>query len=203
MNIAQLEQPDISVLLKLFGALFYYQPKEFYRSNISALLDNVNTEIEPLNQMLLSFKHADGEALQQEHDRLFSGIGEMPAPPWGSVYLDKESALFGVSTIEYRHFLRRCGFELQLHQKEPEDQIGLMLMVLANLIEADQKSNSKELLERHLMTWFGLYMQRFLSATEADAYRQLGDLSQQLLNSLCVRYGVTPVVQRDYFNAAI
>ena len=201
MQIAQLKQQDLSLLLKLFGALFYYQPKDYSQAHLDALIDSVDTQIEPLNQMLISFKQEQYEALQMEHDRLFTGVGDMVAPPWGSVYLDNESVLFGLSTIEYRHFLRRCGFEVQLSHKEPEDQIGLMLMVLGMLIDTDQETSAKELLRVHLMSWFGFYIRRFHLAAELSAYRQLGLLSQQLLEEICTRYDVIPVVQRDCFNA--
>ena len=81
MQISQLEPQDTSIVLKLFGALFYYQPKDYPAANLDTLLSNTDTPIEALNDMLRSFQSESEEALQMEHDRMFAGIGEMPAPP--------------------------------------------------------------------------------------------------------------------------
>lgn len=169
MQISQLEPQDTSIVLKLFGALFYYQPKDYPAANLNTLLSNTDTPIEALNDMLRSFQNESEEALQMEHDRMFAGIGEMPAPPWGSAYLDKEAVLFGESTIEYRYFLQRCGFSLESDQREPEDQIGLMLMVLGMLIETEQQKLAAEMLREHLMTWFGFFNKRFKKSGDTDA----------------------------------
>ncbi len=55
MQISQLEPQDTSIVLKLFGALFYYQPKDYPAANLDTLLSNTDTPIEALNDMLRSF----------------------------------------------------------------------------------------------------------------------------------------------------
>lgn len=56
MQISQLEPQDTSIVLKLFGALFYYQPKDYPVANLDTLLSNTDTPIEALNDMLRSFQ---------------------------------------------------------------------------------------------------------------------------------------------------
>ena len=34
-----------------------------------------------------------------EYRRLFVGPGHLPAPPWGSVYTDRECVIFGEATL--------------------------------------------------------------------------------------------------------
>ncbi|EKB1951077.1 TorD/DmsD family molecular chaperone [Vibrio parahaemolyticus] len=203
MQISQLEPQDTSIVLKLFGALFYYQPKDYPAANLDTLLSNTDTPIEALNDMLRSFQNESEEALQMEHDRMFAGIGEMPAPPWGSAYLDKEAVLFGESTIEYRYFLQRCGFALESDQREPEDQIGLMLMVLGMLIETDQQKLAAEMLREHLMTWFGFFNKRFNKAVTLTPYSKLSNLTEELLQSLSEQYQVVVSAKRDYSDAPV
>ncbi len=203
MQISQLEQQDISALLKLFGALFYYQPKDYTAANIDALLQSIDTEVAPLNQTLTSFAGTDRSTLQLTHDRLFSGVGEMPAPPWGSAYLDREAVLFGESTIVYRHFLQRCGFALDSAQREPEDQIGLMMMVLGMLVESSHQELAQELLREHLMTWFGFFHARFVVEAANTPYMQLANVSEELLSVLCQQWQVVVPTRRDYFNATM
>ncbi|AUW04868.1 molecular chaperone [Vibrio campbellii] len=203
MQISQLEPQDTSIVLKLFGALFYYQPKDYPAANLDTLLSNTDTPIEALNDMLRSFQSESEEALQMEHDRLFAGIGEMPAPPWGSAYLDKEAVLFGESTIEYRYFLQRCGFALESDQREPEDQIGLMLMVLGMLIETEQQKLAAEMLREHLMPWFGFFNKRFKKAVTLAPYSKLSNLTEELLQSLSEQYQVVVSAKRDYSDAPV
>ncbi|CAH1593365.1 MULTISPECIES: TorD/DmsD family molecular chaperone [Vibrio harveyi group] len=203
MQISQLEPQDTSIVLKLFGALFYYQPKDYPAANLDTLLSNTDTPIEALNDMLRSFQNESEEALQMEHDRMFAGIGEMPAPPWGSAYLDKEAVLFGESTIEYRYFLQRCGFALESDQREPEDQIGLMLMVLGMLIETEQQKLAAEMLREHLMTWFGFFNKRFKKAATLTPYSKLSNLTEELLQSLSEQYQVVVPAKRDYSDAPV
>ncbi|EJG0983924.1 molecular chaperone TorD family protein [Vibrio parahaemolyticus] len=203
MQISQLEPQDTSIVLKLFGALFYYQPKDYPAANLDTLLSNTDTPIEALNDMLRSFQNESEEALQMEHDRMFAGIGEMPAPPWGSAYLDKEAVLFGESTIEYRYFLQRCGFSLESDQREPEDQIGLMLMVLGMLIETEQQKLAAEMLREHLMTWFGFFNKRFKKSVTLTPYSKLSNLTEELLQSLSEQYQVVVPAKRDYSDAPV
>lgn len=49
MQISQLDPQDTSIVLKLFGALFYYQPKDYPAANLDTLLSNTDTSIEALN----------------------------------------------------------------------------------------------------------------------------------------------------------
>ncbi|KLV03192.1 dehydrogenase [Photobacterium aquae] len=203
MQISQLEQQDLSVVLKLFGALFYYQPKDYAAANLDALLHSVDTPVAALNEVLARFSAEDLSMLQLEHDRLFSGIGEMPAPPWGSAYLDREAVLFGESTIVYRYFLQRCGFVLDSAQREPEDQIGLMLMVLGMLLESGREELARELLGEHLMTWFGFFNRRFAVAAAQTPYALLAEVTADVLGALCDHYHVVVPTKRDYLDAAL
>ena len=54
-----------------------------------------------------------------------------PAPPWGSVYTDRECVVFGASTLELRAWMRGRGVARLGSGKDPEDHIGLMLALMA------------------------------------------------------------------------
>lgn len=51
---------------------------------------------------------ADDE-LTWEYRRLFVGPGVKLAPPWGSVYTDRDRVVFGASTLELRAWMREHG----------------------------------------------------------------------------------------------
>ncbi|MGI2879675.1 molecular chaperone TorD family protein [Vibrio furnissii] len=203
MSYTQLEAVDLWTVLKLFGALFYYAPNQYQNANLDVILAEQDVPFAALKTVMDAFGYSEVDLLQAEHDRLFAGLGDMPAPPWGSVYLDKEAVLFGESTVMYRQFLRECGVALSSQQNEPEDQIGLMLMVAAMLLENDQHAQFKALLGEHLMPWFGYYMAEFKRTVESPAYALLAEQTQELLHSVCERDAIVPIQKRNYFNAIL
>lgn len=123
---------------------------------------------------------ASGESDDEAFQRLFVGPYALPAPPWGSVYLDRESVLFGDSTLELRDWMRLHGIELHKVQAEPEDHIGLMLMMSAWLAE-----NSPELLEEflatHLFTWVFRYLALLEQGAEHPVYQGIARLTKVTL----------------------
>ncbi len=75
-----------------------------------------------------------------------SGHGPLPAPPWGSVWLDKESVLFGDSTLALRQWMRENGIALEADGNEPEDHFGTVLLLAAWLCETEQDALFAQLL---------------------------------------------------------
>ncbi len=202
MTFAQLNEQDTQVLLKLCGALFYYHPNQYQAAGLTGIFANEqNVSLLPVIIMLSEFNNADLATLALEYDRLFCGVEEMAAPPWGSAYLDKDAVLFGDTTIAYRHFLQGCGIVLNSEQNEPEDHLGLMLMVLSMLLEHQQFEQAKALLEEHLLTWSGYFLSRFQLATSSPAFLALADVTELLLQELSVRYQAKPQRKKDYWHA--
>lgn len=77
------------------------------------------------------FAREDDEPLPEARQRLFIGPWALPAPPWGSVWLDKESVLFGDSTLALREWMRATGIALSEQRSEPEDHFGTLLLLAA------------------------------------------------------------------------
>lgn len=93
---------DISLSARIIGAAFYYPPTE--KSDIVELLSSgkwltewpygSEEEKQRIASLLAQTTYQD-ETLAQAYQRLFIGPYALPAPPWGSVYLDHENVLFG------------------------------------------------------------------------------------------------------------
>lgn len=123
----------------------------------------------------------DGDAAYQ---RLFIGPLDFEAPPWGSVYLDPESVLFGDSTIELRGFLRRIGASIDTGMNEPEDHIGLMLHLAADLLAAGRLDALRELLALRLLPWSGRYLELLRTHAAQPLYEGLAALTAITLDAL-------------------
>lgn len=127
-----------------------------------------------LQAALLRCRNADDavlEAVKSEYTRLFIGPDEMPAPPWESVYITKERALFQQSTLAVRYWYQRYGYLPAGYPCHPDDHISLMMHFMALLTEkaiermsagdeeqyAHFMKEQKTFEENHLLSWVHLY----------------------------------------------
>ncbi len=204
MQLKDLPQSDLAIVCKLFGTLFYYQPKDFEHLPISTYLDHedVETPIDEVSRALNAFKFSDRDALQAEHQRLFSMQETMPAPPWSSMYLDKESILFGQANKDYCEFVEHCGLGLREAASDPEDHIGLMLIVLGMLIDDEQEQHVKEMIGEYLATWSNFYFARLKAESQESAYAELADHVTHLLDVLRKQYSAQVLIKSNYFQVA-
>ena len=123
------------------------------------------------------------ESLHEEYNRLFVGPFTLPCPPWGSVYLDKDKVIFGTSTLDLRDWMKANGISLNLEMNEPEDHIGLMLIMISTLAGDAKEKQLSEILNNHFYPWIYNYLDCLKKSTTHDFYRGLAKLSQVTLKS--------------------
>lgn len=123
------------------------------------------------------------ESLHEEYNRLFVGPFTLPCPPWGSVYLDKDKVIFGTSTLDFRDWMKANGISLNLEMNEPEDHIGLMLIMISTLAGDAKEKQLSEILNNHFYPWIYNYLDCLEKSTTHDFYRGLAKLSQVTLKS--------------------
>lgn len=189
-----------TTLARILGACFYYSPHTQTLQDLLPVLPEL-AEIHPWNdsaqiQAICSelTKH-QADTLAYDYSILFEGQGTMPAPPWGSVYLEHENTVMGESTIAYRDFLRSKGLVTDTGMREPEDQFGLMLMAMSALAEQGEDDAIIELLEQHLLPWAYRYLTLVQQTqTENTFYPQLAVIAEQYLRSLQQQLALTPAV---------
>lgn len=126
----------------------------------------------------------DLNALQQQWQWLFVGPASLPAPPWGSVWLDPEQVLQGDSTLRLMAFLDLHRIALHTEHPEPADHIGLMLFQAAWLAMDNRSRALLELLDNHFLTWLPLYVEALNAAHPRGFYRALGELTLKTLRQL-------------------
>ena len=197
----------ITLVPRILGFLFYYSPShpsaEAILPALADLPEHFESQYQDKVQTLVQAMIAEvqdeakpearHEALAQEFSLLFEGLGEMPAPPWGSVYLDRESIVMGESTVEYRRFLASSGIVLDTQMREPDDQFGLMLLAFAQLLESEKFDASAELLEQHLLPWAFRYLE-VLQQVEGISpfYPSLAKIAHLYLTSLVEELELSP-----------
>jgi len=193
---------------KLLGGLYCLDPRESEGwALISSLRDlslqaewiyGEDSELDHINKLMQEGIATDRQALIREYQRLFIGPQHFNAPAWGSVYLDRDSVIFGSSTIELRQWMRANGISINESERVPADHIGRMLLLLGWLAE-EKPDLVGEYLAEHLMPW----APRYLELLEADAqnpfYEGLALLTGVTLDSICLDLGVEPVEKRLFF----
>ncbi|MFD1806034.1 Tat proofreading chaperone DmsD [Pasteurella oralis] len=175
----------ISASGRLLGTLFYYTPDDQHLAPIIEFFQQADwqNEWQPKPHAEIVQKITQGmhsEQLAMEYQGLFIGPNTLIAPPWGSVYLDQESVIFGDSLLALREFLRQNEVAFVTEQDEPEDHIGLLLMLAAYLAER-RPDLLNVFLAEHFFTWSTRYLQLMAEQQESVFYQGLALLTQLTL----------------------
>lgn len=198
---------SISLTGKILGAILFYPPDSREVQPLIALLES--SEWAPLwpcatedakvqvNEYFSQIDQAQ-ESLADAYQRLFVGPYALPAPPWGSVYLDKESVVFGDSTLVLRQWMRENGIEPHLTQAEPEDHIGLLLMMSAWLAE-NSPALLNEFLTMHLLPWSGRYLELLRQKADHPFYVGVAVLAESTLLGWIQQQGLDVKTADLYF----
>ncbi|WP_318510279.1 TorD/DmsD family molecular chaperone [Photobacterium leiognathi] len=189
-----------STLFRLLGGLLFYSPSS---NNGSTILQAFAEQDDDLLKNIAALAHAvNSDELESDHFHLLQGSGDMPCPPWGSAYLDKENALFGSSTLQYREFTRQQGFACDTGMREPEDHIGLMLMLVSILLEQDNKAAANELFTQHLMPFAPFMLESMQQHAKTEFYRQLAAYTLAWLTIYCEEQQLEIVTRHNYWQEA-
>lgn len=190
MNTSSQRSDTIAVTGRVLGALFYYAPD----SEQGAPLVHEITQplwyqhwpvadhqlVDIAQQFASTSQHT--ESLAQAWQRLFIGPWALPAPPWGSVWLDHENVLFGDSMLQLRQWLREQNIDCGIDDTEPCDHIGILLMLAAWLAESAKQQALDQLLAWHLLPWTRRFLEVFISKADHPFYCALGRLTRLTLN---------------------
>lgn len=199
----------VSLTGRVLGAVLYYSPEQAEVTPIINLLSNDEwviewpcgnaAEIQRAAALIRSgLEPTNRQTLTEAYQRLFIGPNALPAPPWGSVYLDHESVIFGDSTLALRDWQAELGIEVQQQQREPEDHIGLLLMLAAWLTE-DQPEQITALLADHLLSWSGRFLALLDEHAEHSFYQGVAQLTRMTLDDWQQRYSPLVVDKQLFF----
>jgi Uncharacterized component of anaerobic dehydrogenases len=172
---------------RVLGALFYFAPdSEQAAPLVNALTAGEWVQDWPLSEEVLqpiaeAFSAPCDETLPEAWQRLFIGPYALPSPPWGSVWLDRESVLFGDSTLALRQWMRENNIAFEVQQNEPEDHFGTLLLLAAWLAENGRNAERDQLLAWHLLPWSTRFLSEFVDHAGHPFYAALGRLAQLTL----------------------
>ncbi|KII79353.1 TorD/DmsD family molecular chaperone [Vibrio renipiscarius] len=171
-NEQQSLRSDIYLLI---AALFRQAPSAALIDFLSTL--DVEASESAMQKAWFGLKEAaqnsDREALEDEYQNLFIGIGRGEAVLFGSWHMT--GSLMEKPLADIRHDLERLGFEREAQVKEPEDHISALCEVMAMLTEEDAEIQ-QAFFNKHLATWYDAFAQQVETAKSADFYRSAAAL---------------------------
>lgn len=182
-----LPRESFALSARVLGALFYFSPNsEQAAPLVSALTTSDWHHDWPLDEASLlpiakTLRTPSDEPLPDAWQRLFIGPWALPAPPWGSVWLDRESVLFGDSTLALRQWMRENNISFEVQQNEPADHFGTLLMLAAWLAESGRDAERDQLLAWHLLPWGQRFLTVFIEQAAHPFYTGLAQLARLTL----------------------
>lgn len=196
---------QISIYGRLLGAIFYYEPNDARLTDILTFFRQPNWmqeweisfDVKTHKKITALIEKGLQQNITEQYQYLFIGPNELPTPPWGSVYLDPECVIFGNSLLALRDFLQQHQIAFQTQQDEPEDHIGLMLMLAAYLAENRPHLLTKFLRE-HFLTWAYHFLEQLSKIENSDFYQALALLTIKTLQQWQVDLHINVPTVRFY-----
>ncbi len=200
-----------SEVYRILSTCFYLPDKRMFERE--HVLDKLETSLKTLGggaadsprRMREGLAAASQEELSVEFSRLFVGPFELPAPPYGSVYLDPNRMVMGDSTMKALRAYKEAGLDLSNGLREPPDHIAVELEFMHYLASREaratadgDKDRARDLLKAQgrflkesMGPWIPPFCEKMRQGTENAFYRALADCvsaftekDERYLNSL-------------------
>ena len=124
---------------------------------------------------------------KSEYTKLFIGPAKLVAPPWESVYRNKQEMLFQESTLAVREFYRKFNMLAEGYPRIPDDGLALEIHFMAKLAEKSLDalqtdrldylkyylSGQNIFLANHLLIWIPMFVERMANAPSDYLYPQM------------------------------
>jgi len=204
--VAQTDALTRGNCFKLLAACFYEPEKDLFVEenlcqNLHNLLDGwASGAAKAASNMRLALLNSEQEQLSIAHAELFIGPFELIAPPYGSVYLEKNRQIMGNTTIGVLRSYQDAG--LAVDEKEPPDHIAIELefMSFLNTREAEAWAEGdaaeagkffekqKEFYHNYLR-WVPDFCGAIKKGTKSSFYQSLADCLDRLMVTCRKCYG--------------
>ncbi len=183
----QQEQTLRTEIYLILSALFRSAPSE-------EMLDFLKTlEVEPsvsaMQQAWISVRQAaeqaEREALDDEYQNLFIGIGRGEVMPFASWH--RTGSMMEKPLADIRHDLDLLGIEREENVKEPEDHISALCEVMS-MLTGGEEGMQQAVFNKHISPWFSAFTQQVMNADSADFYKPVAQLCEAFLTLEQVRF---------------
>lgn len=197
-NITEQELLRRGDTFKLLAACFYEPDKDLLQEqhvcdNLAGLLREIAPSAAAAAEaMATALAETAQQQLSIDHASLFVGPFELPAAPYGSVYLERQRRTMGDSTMMVQRFYREAGLSIDV--AEPPDHIAIELEFLFYLCRKETEAGASEQTQRYrtlqaaffnqaLLPWMKPFCSAIRSATTNPFYLALAACLEQFIES--------------------
>jgi len=177
---------DRANIYKLLADCFKY-PQDVMQETLQLLHSTLNNYddifVNGAKKLVDSFKVTSLQKLHIEYSRLFIGPFQLGAPPYSSVYLDKQGLVMGESTQQAIEYYVNTGLDPAHEIHEPPDHIRIELEFMYYLLfqkVIEEKDDSLDtyysFMNEHLLLWVFDFTKRIKDNTEKTFFVELADL---------------------------
>ena len=179
-------------LYTLLARLFHAAPDAGLLS-VLANADDVSAQVphsavgEAWRNLQAAAAAADAQALAQEFQDLFVGVGSGEVMVYGSWHLT--GFLMEEPLARLRDDLARLGLSRLQSAAEPEDHIAALAEVMRLLVRGGEGVPAaafeiqKAFFTRHLRPWYGRFAEQLAKAPSANFYRAAAELTRAFLDT--------------------
>lgn len=199
--------PDEKTIALIKGEMEAHLPfYELVGIDLKPHLDAIKRWMQGLND--------DGDIwleLQKEHTRLFiNARPKVPAPPYGSLYLEKDGLLWGKTTVDAVKLYIESGLKMADDFKDIPDHFAAELEFMWYLIREEIKARcgvindkssgdggnvgvdikkarkmanlQKKFLKKHLGVWYEMFLDKVRSSTSSVFYIEMSALAREFIS---------------------
>ena len=113
--------------------------------------ENVKESVAPFENLLSGEKEESALEMAREYTRLFiNAFPRVVAPPYGSIYLEKDRIVYGKSTSKVLRFYHETGFTLKEELKDLPDHIAHEMQFMGILADAEGQVSDSEKRSRNI-----------------------------------------------------
>ena len=135
------------------------------------------------------------DELKFDYLSMFVGPKTLLAPPYGSIYMEEQGQIMGVSTNDTIRIYQEAGLKKAADFKEPPDHIRVELDFMftliqqtielceeSNLSEAENKINLQlEFLSKHIGSWVKPFTNNIIQNSKTEFYKNLAKATEAFI----------------------
>ena len=174
----------------LIARLLYSPDGQLLRAIATAdeiVADNANAPLaEAWHALAAAAQACDAEAVEEEYEKLFIGVGRPEVMLFGSYYL--AGFMMEKPLAMLRDDLAKLGFARDESVHEPEDHLSALCDVMRYLITGDENRDAadleqqKQFFTRHIQTWYERFCDAVLEQEAANFYKHVARFTKVFFN---------------------
>ena len=155
--------------------------------------ESFESHLRPFEEILKGKKEELSLELKREYTRLFiNAFPHVVAPPYGSIYLEKEGQVFGKTTPEVLQFYHQSSLAIKEEVKDLPDHLAYELEFMGILANQESQATGGEKIRleemqmdffsRFLLPWVPVFCEKIERNSHSPFYSHLGQLTREFIH---------------------